>query len=942
MKKTDLIFALLLTISSINAQTGRELPFQKWALTPPMGWNSWDCFGPSVKEAEVKANADYMAANLKQYGWEYVVVDIRWYVDNQTSGTYNSYANSTFIYDNNGRHMPSPTRFPSAANGAGFKPLADYVHSKGLKFGIHIMRGVPRVAVTNNLPILGSSKTASSIYTTASQCTWLQDNYTVLAAQEGAQAYYNSIFDLYASWGVDFVKIDDLSRPYHQDEINLIRNAIDRTGRPIVLSMSPGETPLDKFSHVKTHANMWRTVDDFWDNWSQLNYQFNVCSKWAPYIGPGTWPDADMLPMGHIAIRGERGVDRQSNFTQDEQYTLMTLWSIFKSPLMFGGHLPDNSAFTKSLITNEEVLDMHHYSVNNRQWSNMDDQISWTADDPKTGDKYLALFNNGGDGFVNTKNVLYRSGTVSRLTDHYSVSIDVSLPAGSTSLYLVVNDGGDGFTNDHADWVNPVVYKANGDSLLLTSLTWELATAGWNAVVKNKSISGGTLNIKGITYANGIGTHAKSVVLFALPEGYVRFKAIAGLDVGGTNQVGGASVEFLVATQDPTVRTVDVTKAIANTGRISRTFQRAGKKVVADITGASKLYLVVTDAGDNFNYDHADWISPTIYKPNGDSLLLTSLTWVSATSGWGSVTKNKSLDGNTLKVNGKSYTNGIGLNANSIIQYNLPAGYTTFKSFCGFDDEVLSAANGVTVEFLVYTQDPTITKAVPMSVDLPALGFNGDCLIRNLWAKKDTGTFSGTQFVPMIKTHGAGLYRISALNRSLETVVNLSASASQASSTDTVLLDITVSKTGSAVTQPTGYVVITNNDTLVGIVPVDELGNAVFRVVGLSAGTHVFKAKYSGNAVFSTQLSNSVMVELTPVSTSRVFRGKSKMAVISRDHRHFLSGTKAGDKVNLYNAMGQIIASFFASADDVEINHSGITLIEVQSGKDHYLVKMVL
>lgn len=940
MRKIVVSLLSVFLFFSVQAQSGRELTFQKWALTPPMGWNSWDCYGPSVKEAEVKANADYMAANLKQYGWEYVVVDIRWYVDNQTTGTYNSYATSTFVYDSYGRYMPSTTRFPSAANGAGFKPLADYVHAKGLKFGIHIMRGVPRVAVTNNLPIKGSAKTASAIYTTADQCTWLQDNYTVLAAQEGAQEYYNSIFELYASWGVDFVKIDDLSRPYHLDEINLIRKAIDRCGRPIVLSMSPGETPVEQFGHVKTHANMWRTVDDFWDNWSQLNYQFNVCNKWAPYIAPGTWPDADMLPLGHIAIRGERGVDRQSLFTQDEQYTLMTLWSIFKSPLMFGGNLPDNSAFTKALITNEEVLDMHHYSVNNRQFFNTDDQIGWTADDPKTGDKYVALFNSGGDGFVNTKNVLYRSGTVSRLTDNYGVNIDVALPAGSNSLYLVVNDGGDGYTNDHADWINPTVYKANGDSLLLTSLTWELATAGWSSVVKNKSVSGGTLNIKGVTFANGIGTHAKSVILFALPEGYVRFKAKAGLDVGGTSQTGGATVEFLVATQDPTVRTVDVTKALANTGRISRTFQRAGKTISADITGATKLYLVVTDAGDNFNYDHADWISPAIYKPNGDSLLLTNLTWVSATSGWASVVKNKSLDGATLKVNGVSYANGFGLNANSIIQFNLPAGYTTFKSFCGFDEEVLSASNGVTVEFLVYTQDPSITSSVPITLDLPSLGLNGDCLIRNMWTKKDTGTFSGKTFVPSIKTHGAGLYRVSALNRSLETAVNLSASAAQVSATDTVLLDVTVTKTGSLVSMPTGSVVITNNDTLVGVVPVDAYGKAAFRVVGLSTGSHSFKAKYSGNTVYAPQVSNSVSLELIPVST-RVFRGKSKVTVITQNNQRFLSGVKPGDKVIFYNSLGQRTSSFSATSDLVEINHEGITLIEVRSGKDHYLLKTV-
>jgi len=347
---------------------------------------------------------------------------------------------------------------------------------------------------------------------------------------------------------------------------------------------------------------------------------------------------------------------------------------------------------------------------------------------------------------------------------------------------------------------------------------------------------------------------------------------------------------------------------------------------------------VVTDAGDNFNYDHADWISPAIYKPNGDSLLLTSLTWVSATSGWASVVKNKSLDGATLKVNGVSYANGFGLNANSIIQFNLPAGYTTFKAFCGFDDEVLSAANGVTVEFLVYTQDPSITSSVPMTLDLPSLGLNGDCLIRNLWAKKDTGTFSGSQFVPSIKAHGAGLYRISALNRSTETSVSLSASASQVSATDTVVLDVTV--TGTLTSMPTGSVVITNNDTLVGVVPVDASGKAAFRVVGLGAGTHSFKAKYSGNTVYAPQVSNSVSLELIPTST-RVFRGKSKVAVITKDRRSFLSGIKAGDKVFFYNSLGQMISSFSAASDLVEINHDGITLIEVRSGKDHYLLKTV-
>lgn len=229
--------------------------FKEWALTPPMGWNSWDCYGPTVQEHEVKANADYMAEKLKEYGWEYVVVDIRWYVENDKAGGYNQ-TDPIYVIDEYGRYQPAVNRFPSAADGNGFKELADYIHDKGLKFGIHIMRGIPKVAVEKKLPIKGTNGiTADQIYSTDLQCKWLRDNYTIIAGKPGAQEYYNSIFDMYAQWGVDFIKIDDISRPYHYEEIELIRNAIDQCGRPIVLSLSPGKTPIDKAEHVRENAN---------------------------------------------------------------------------------------------------------------------------------------------------------------------------------------------------------------------------------------------------------------------------------------------------------------------------------------------------------------------------------------------------------------------------------------------------------------------------------------------------------------------------------------------------------------------------------------------------------------------------------------------------------------------------------------------------------------
>jgi len=369
-----------------------EKGFLSWAETPPMGWNSWDCYGPTVREDEVKANADTMAERLMPFGWKYVVVDIRWYVENDKAGGYNQ-TDPRYVLDSHGRFQPAVNRFPSAAGGKGFKPLADYVHGKGLKFGIHIMRGVPVEAVRRKTPILGSSATAADIAGTEGQCRWLKDMYTIEADRRGAQRYYDSIFELYASWGVDYVKVDDLSSPYHRAEVEMIRKAIDACGRPIVLSASPGATPLENAEHVKTHANCWRISDDFWDRWEDIKTMFGLCRDWAPHGGPGHWPDADMLPLGRIGIRAERGTDRRTRLTADEQITLMSLWAVFRSPLMFGGDLPSSDDFTFSLLTNPEVLAVNQSAFGSREVFNRGGHIVWMSDAPDSGDRYVALFN---------------------------------------------------------------------------------------------------------------------------------------------------------------------------------------------------------------------------------------------------------------------------------------------------------------------------------------------------------------------------------------------------------------------------------------------------------------------------------------------------------------------------------------------------------------------
>jgi alpha-galactosidase len=373
-----------------EAKSIPRVPFHQWAQTPPMGWNSWDCFGATVNEAQTKQNADYMANKLAAHGWQYIVVDIQWYEPKAKGFSYRK--NAPLEMDDYGRLLPATNRFPSAADGAGFKPLADYVHAKGLKFGIHLLRGIPRQAVEANTLILGTLYHASDIADKNHPCPWNPDMWGVDMSRPGAQDYYNSVFQLIASWDVDFVKVDDLSRPYdqHKPEIEAIRQAIDHAERPIVLSTSPGETLLAEADHVATHANMWRISDDFWDSWKLLKPQFLRCKNWAPYCGPGHWPDADMLPFGHI-----RAAQKSSwtHFTHDEQYTVITLWSMCRSPLMIGAHLPDNDEFTLSLLTNDEVIAVDQHSANGHELSRNDDLIAWTADVPESSDKYLALFN---------------------------------------------------------------------------------------------------------------------------------------------------------------------------------------------------------------------------------------------------------------------------------------------------------------------------------------------------------------------------------------------------------------------------------------------------------------------------------------------------------------------------------------------------------------------
>lgn len=361
----------------------------------PKGWNSWDCYGASVTEEEVLLNAELMRDELLEYGWDTVVVDIQWYEPTADSSFYHKF--TELDMDEYSRLIPSVNRFPSAKDGQGFKALGEKIHAMGLKFGIHIMRGIPRQAVHQNTPIKDSTYTAREIASANSIAPWNTDMYGLDPDHPGSQVYYDSLFELYASWGVDYIKVDDIadSKLYgtHLDEIKMIHKAIKNSGRPMVLSLSPGPANIEYAEEFQEYANLWRMTDDYWDIWELLFGMFERCRVWAQYVKEGSYPDCDMLPMGRIGIRSIDGgaTDRMTRFTQAEQRTMMTLWSIFGSPLMFGGDLRYNDDFTWGILKDETLTLMHREVTSRREVSNDGTLITWEGISQEH--QYTAIFN---------------------------------------------------------------------------------------------------------------------------------------------------------------------------------------------------------------------------------------------------------------------------------------------------------------------------------------------------------------------------------------------------------------------------------------------------------------------------------------------------------------------------------------------------------------------
>jgi hypothetical protein len=430
-----LFWAALLLIPASAAQPAQmqtpavpTTPAAKVALTPPMGWNSWDAYGLTITEEQFRANVKVEANELRSFGWNYAVIDEGWFFFNPEDRPKPDTLH--YAIDANGRYVPVPARFPSAQTAQGvqsppsapapdapapkliatiqstsFKPLADYVHSQGLKFGIHIVRGIPRASVERNLPIANSAFHAADAADTADACPWDPTNWGVKNNAAG-QAWYDSLLSQYAAWGVDLLKVDCIAaNPYKADEIRMIRRAIDKSGRPIVLSLSPGPTSLDNAAEVGETANMWRISNDIWDFWTNpkswpisVSSQFATTAAWAQYAKPGNWPDADMLPIGELRPVPGDGQPRTTRLTPTEQQTMLTLWAMARSPLILGANLTLLSDETYKLITNPDLIRINQTATRSGQVMHNGDIVAWTADlpaDSPDGTVALALFNTG-------------------------------------------------------------------------------------------------------------------------------------------------------------------------------------------------------------------------------------------------------------------------------------------------------------------------------------------------------------------------------------------------------------------------------------------------------------------------------------------------------------------------------------------------------------------
>ncbi|MFG2125924.1 glycosyl hydrolase family 28 protein [Streptomyces sp. NPDC048710] len=358
------------------------------SLRPAMGWSSWSFVRRRPTEAKIRAQADALASSgLKDHGFVYVNLDDFWQKCDSNG----------FVVDSYGRWAVDTDKFPG-----GIKALADYVHSKGLKFGFYVTPGIAKNAVTRNTPVEGTSYHAKDIADTSKteknyNC---KNMYYIDYSRPGAQEFVNSWAKQFASWGVDYLKIDGVGSQDIPD-VQAWDKALRATGRPITLALS-NNLPIANASTWRQLANSWRTQGDVecycgsgsdgsgypLTDWSHVSARFTSAANWQPYAGPGGWNDLDSLEIGN----GD-----QAGLTADQRRSHFTLWAMAGAPLLLGTDLTHLDPVDEAMLANDRLIDVDQDGVAAKRLVNSGVKQVWSKRE-HSGDYVVALFNTGTSG----------------------------------------------------------------------------------------------------------------------------------------------------------------------------------------------------------------------------------------------------------------------------------------------------------------------------------------------------------------------------------------------------------------------------------------------------------------------------------------------------------------------------------------------------------------
>ncbi len=352
-----ILFVFIFSVSSKNTTA----QFSVKTTAPLLGWNSYDCYGSHINEKLTHENLDAFIEKLKPYGYEYFVLDAGWfrhYVLKQGEIWPTDGDKAHLNIDEYGRFIPSGVLFPG-----GLQSIIEKAHKHGIKFGLHMMRGIPREAVEKDLPVKGTNYSAKDIANVNDTCNWSSLMYGVDMDKPGAQEYYNSVLELLAGWGVDFIKYDDIV--HKPREINAVADALEKTGHDIVLSISPGDDINPEYYSTYARAEMIRISRDIWDLQEDIDISFDRWEEILPYADKGFWLDMDMIPFGHIRVNypvtknklsSGRGYERMDNFSYAQKKSFITQRAMAASPLFMGGTLTSSPKIVFELITNHDML----------------------------------------------------------------------------------------------------------------------------------------------------------------------------------------------------------------------------------------------------------------------------------------------------------------------------------------------------------------------------------------------------------------------------------------------------------------------------------------------------------------------------------------------------------------------------------------------------------